>query len=74
MQLDPMAAAAPQRVISAPVCLCVLCGLPGAGKSTLTRRILGAAAEHGWRAAVVSYDELIPEEAYYTEVEEVGSN
>lgn len=65
-----MAAAVPQTVLRAPVCLCVLCGLPGAGKSTLTRRILGAADENGWRAAVVSYDELIPEEAYYTEVEE----
>uniref|UniRef100_A0A3B5L4G7 Phosphoseryl-tRNA kinase n=1 Tax=Xiphophorus couchianus TaxID=32473 RepID=A0A3B5L4G7_9TELE len=53
-----------------PACLCVLCGLPAAGKSTLTRRIVGTAAERGWRAAVVSYDELIPEMAYYTDVEE----
>ncbi|XP_005794847.1 L-seryl-tRNA(Sec) kinase [Xiphophorus maculatus] len=57
-----------------PACLCVLCGLPAAGKSTLTRRIVGTAAERGWRAAVVSYDELIPEKAYYTEVEEDGLN
>ncbi|XP_014850288.1 PREDICTED: L-seryl-tRNA(Sec) kinase [Poecilia mexicana] len=66
--------AAPRRVRGSPACLCVLCGLPAAGKSTLTRRIVGTAPERGWRAAVVSYDELIPEKAYYTEVEEDGLN
>ncbi|MED6273898.1 hypothetical protein CHARACLAT_010964 [Characodon lateralis] len=67
-----MAAAVSQRVLKAPACLCVFCGLPGAGKSTLTHRVLGTATEHGWKAAVVSYDELIPEQAYYSEVEEDG--
>ncbi|KAM4525743.1 L-seryl-tRNA(Sec) kinase [Fundulus diaphanus] len=65
-----MAAAVPRRFLRAPACLCVLCGLPAAGKSTLTRTLLGAAAERGWRAAAVSYDELIPEQAYFTEAEE----
>lgn len=50
----------------APACLCVLCGLPAAGKTTLARKVLGAAAQHGWRAAVVSYDDLIPEHAFQT--------
>ncbi|MEQ2198687.1 hypothetical protein XENOCAPTIV_016648 [Xenoophorus captivus] len=67
-----MAAAVSQRVLRAPACLCVFCGLPGAGKSTLTHRVLGTVTEHGWKAAVVSYDKLIPEQAYYTEVEEDG--
>ncbi|XP_028990367.1 L-seryl-tRNA(Sec) kinase [Betta splendens] len=48
----------------APACLCVLCGLPAAGKSTVGRTILRAAAQQGWRAAVVPYDDLIPENAF----------
>lgn len=47
-----------------PACLCVLCGLPAAGKSTLAREVFGAAAKLGWRAGVVSYDDLIPEHAF----------
>lgn len=47
-----------------PGCLCVLCGLPAVGKSTLARTILGTAAQHGWRACMVSYDDLIPEHAF----------
>lgn len=47
-----------------PGCLCVLCGLPAVGKSTLARTILGTAAQHGWRACKVSYDDLIPEDAF----------
>lgn len=65
-------AAVAQRTVRAPVCLCVLCGLPAAGKSTLARRIAGTAAELGWRAAVVPYDELIPEQAFYPETVEDG--
>lgn len=57
----------------APVCLCVLCGLPAAGKSTLARKVLSAAAEHGWRASVVPYDDLIPEQAFQTKVVEDGN-
>lgn len=50
----------------APACLCVLCGLPAAGKSTVARELVRAAAQRGWRAAVVPYDDLIPEEAFRT--------
>lgn len=50
----------------APACLCVLCGLPAAGKSSLARELVGATAQRGWRAAVVPYDDLIPEEAFRT--------
>lgn len=57
----------------APACLCVLCGLPAAGKSSLARTILGTAAQHGWRAAVVPYDDLIPEHAFQTRVVEDGA-
>ncbi|XP_017294016.1 L-seryl-tRNA(Sec) kinase [Kryptolebias marmoratus] len=66
------AAAESRRVVGAPACLCVLCGLPAAGKSTLARRIVGTAGELGWRAAVVPYDDLIPEQAFQTEVLEDG--
>lgn len=53
-----------------PACLCVLCGLPAAGKSTLARQVLSTAAQHGWRASVVPYDDLIPEHAFQTRVVE----
>uniref|UniRef100_A0A3B4EWU6 Phosphoseryl-tRNA kinase n=1 Tax=Pundamilia nyererei TaxID=303518 RepID=A0A3B4EWU6_9CICH len=59
-------------VSRASACLCVLCGLPAAGKSTLARRILSTAAQHGWRATVVPYDDLIPEQAFRTKVVEDG--
>lgn len=51
-------------VFGAPACLCVFCGLPAAGKSTLARDVQRAAALAGWRAAVVSYDNLIPDQAF----------
>uniref|UniRef100_A0A8C2WZQ6 Phosphoseryl-tRNA kinase n=1 Tax=Cyclopterus lumpus TaxID=8103 RepID=A0A8C2WZQ6_CYCLU len=54
----------------AAACLCVLCGLPAAGKSTLAREVLSAAAQRGWRAGVVPYDDLIPEHAFHTRVME----
>lgn len=54
----------------APVCLCVLCGLPAAGKSMLARKVLCTAAQHRWRACVVPYDDLIPEHAFQTRVVE----
>lgn len=61
-------------VSRASACLCVLCGLPAAGKSTLARRIVSTAAQHGWRATVVPYDDLIPEQAFRTKVVEDGVN
>ncbi|XP_005402009.1 PREDICTED: L-seryl-tRNA(Sec) kinase [Chinchilla lanigera] len=41
--------------------LCVLCGLPAAGKSTLAR-VLGQwlRRERGWAVGVLSYDDLMP--------------
>uniref|UniRef100_A0A3Q2YS78 Phosphoseryl-tRNA kinase n=1 Tax=Hippocampus comes TaxID=109280 RepID=A0A3Q2YS78_HIPCM len=47
-------------------CLCVLCGLPAAGKSSLSRSVCLAARRRGWRAAVVQYDRLIPDQAFQT--------
>uniref|UniRef100_A0A9J8BL32 Phosphoseryl-tRNA kinase n=1 Tax=Cyprinus carpio carpio TaxID=630221 RepID=A0A9J8BL32_CYPCA len=41
-------------------CLCVLCGLPAAGKSRLARELRGRAQTRGWRTLLVTYDELIP--------------
>ncbi|XP_047465873.1 LOW QUALITY PROTEIN: L-seryl-tRNA(Sec) kinase [Mugil cephalus] len=65
-----MAAEEPGSVGRPPACLCVLCGLPAAGKSTLSRIIVGTAAQQqGWRATVVPYDDLIPEHAFQTRVE-----
>ncbi|KAF6719395.1 L-seryl-tRNA(Sec) kinase [Oryzias melastigma] len=59
-----MAAAVAGRADGAAGCLCVLCGLPAAGKSTLASRIVCAAAEQGWRGIVIPYDNLIPEHAF----------
>ncbi|XP_035519040.1 L-seryl-tRNA(Sec) kinase [Morone saxatilis] len=67
-----MAAEEAGAVRRAPACLCVLCGLPAAGKSTLARKVLSTAAQHGWRAGVVPYDDLIPEDAFQTRVVEDG--
>ncbi|NXX45070.1 PSTK kinase, partial [Tricholaema leucomelas] len=45
--------------------LCVLCGLPAAGKSTLARALHRQLPQHtGWACAVLTYDELIPPEAF----------
>ncbi|XP_054454814.1 L-seryl-tRNA(Sec) kinase [Anoplopoma fimbria] len=65
-----MAAEEAGGVDRAPACLCVLCGLPAAGKSTLARRVLRTAAQRGWRAGVVPYDDLITEHAFQIRVEE----
>lgn len=48
----------------APACLCVLCGLPAAGKSTLAGELLRTATLAGWRYAVIPYDDLIPDHAF----------
>lgn len=50
----------------AAACLCVLCGLPAAGKSTLAGEVLRTAALAGWRFVVVPYDDLIPDHAFQT--------
>ncbi|XP_057215018.1 L-seryl-tRNA(Sec) kinase isoform X2 [Triplophysa rosa] len=41
-------------------CLCVLCGLPAAGKSRLADVLRGRARSRGWETLLVTYDELIP--------------
>lgn len=41
--------------------LCVLCGLPAAGKSTFARALaLRLQRERGWAVAVLSYDDVLP--------------
>ena len=67
-----MAAEEDAGVVGAPACLCLLCGLPAAGKSTLARTVLRAARQRGWRAAVAPYDDLIPEHAFRTRAAEDG--
>ncbi|XP_059181321.1 L-seryl-tRNA(Sec) kinase-like [Centropristis striata] len=69
-----MAAEEAGGVGQASACLCVLCGLPAAGKSTLAREVFRTAAQHGWRAGVVVYDDLIPEHAFQTRVVEEGAD
>ncbi|XP_054062970.1 L-seryl-tRNA(Sec) kinase [Rissa tridactyla] len=45
--------------------LCLLCGLPAAGKSTLGRALRRRLPRRpGWACALLSYDELIPPEAF----------
>uniref|UniRef100_UPI003AABC12E L-seryl-tRNA(Sec) kinase-like n=1 Tax=Centroberyx gerrardi TaxID=166262 RepID=UPI003AABC12E len=53
-----------------PACLCVLCGLPAAGKSTLARTVSKLAAQQGRRSTVVPYDDLIPDHAFQLKVVE----
>ncbi|KAK2820522.1 hypothetical protein Q5P01_023481 [Channa striata] len=67
-----MAEGADAGVGRAAACLCVLCGLPAAGKSSLARTVVSTAARYGWRAAVVPYDDLIPEQAFQTRVLQAG--
>ncbi|XP_061519921.1 L-seryl-tRNA(Sec) kinase [Phycodurus eques] len=57
-------AAKPDHLNRARACLCVLCGLPAAGKSSLSRRVCLAARRRGWRTTVIPYDELIPGQAF----------
>lgn len=59
-----MAAEGAEASGRAPACLCVLVGLPAAGKSTLAAELVAVAVQRGWRAAVIPYDDLIPEEAF----------
>uniref|UniRef100_A0A663ECE2 Phosphoseryl-tRNA kinase n=1 Tax=Aquila chrysaetos chrysaetos TaxID=223781 RepID=A0A663ECE2_AQUCH len=49
----------------ARVGLCVLCGLPAAGKSTLARALRRRLPQRpGWACALLDYDELIPPETF----------
>ncbi|XP_060795159.1 L-seryl-tRNA(Sec) kinase-like isoform X2 [Neoarius graeffei] len=46
-------------------CVCVLCGLPAVGKSTLTRLLSHHLHTRGWRTFTICYDEFIPQEAFH---------
>ena len=48
----------------AAVCLCVLCGLPASGKSSLVQVAAALIRKQGWGAFIISYDQLIAEEAF----------
>ncbi|XP_068054387.1 L-seryl-tRNA(Sec) kinase [Anomalospiza imberbis] len=49
----------------ARVALCLLCGLPAAGKSSLARALSRRLPQRpGWACALLAYDELIPPEAF----------
>lgn len=42
--------------------LCVLCGLPAAGKSTFARALSHRLRqERGWAVGVVAYDDIMPD-------------
>lgn len=47
--------------LPARACLCLLFGLPAAGKSRLAEQLRGHAHSRGWRTLTVTYDLLIPE-------------
>ncbi|XP_028331318.1 L-seryl-tRNA(Sec) kinase [Gouania willdenowi] len=49
---------------SSSACLCLLCGLPAAGKSALALSLRSEAEQRGWRTAVAPYDDLIPPHAF----------
>ncbi|NWU91044.1 PSTK kinase, partial [Upupa epops] len=54
-----------EEAAAARVGLCVLCGLPAAGKSSLARALCRRLPQRlGWACAVLTYDELIPPEAF----------
>lgn len=52
------------------VCLCVFCGLPAVGKSTLAHIVRSLASQQGWRTTVISYDDLIPDGAFHLDAAE----
>ncbi|XP_028817772.1 L-seryl-tRNA(Sec) kinase [Denticeps clupeoides] len=45
-------------------CVCVLCGLPAAGKSTVANALCAHALRRRWGAFTVTYDDLIPNQAF----------
>ncbi|NWV30799.1 PSTK kinase, partial [Grantiella picta] len=57
----------------ARVGLCLLCGLPAAGKSSLARALRRRLPQRpGWSCALLAYDELIPPEAFRPHAPEAG--
>ncbi|XP_046709124.1 L-seryl-tRNA(Sec) kinase isoform X2 [Silurus meridionalis] len=59
---------------SVRVCVCVLCGLPAVGKSTLTHLLCDHLHTLGWRTFLISYDELIPEQAFLLHTPRTGDD
>uniref|UniRef100_A0A8C4SET7 Phosphoseryl-tRNA kinase n=2 Tax=Erpetoichthys calabaricus TaxID=27687 RepID=A0A8C4SET7_ERPCA len=53
--------------------LCLLSGLPAAGKSTLARCLVSALRSRSWPCFVISYDDIILEEAFPSVNDETGS-
>ncbi|XP_062382377.1 L-seryl-tRNA(Sec) kinase-like isoform X2 [Sardina pilchardus] len=49
------------------ICLCLFCGLPAAGKTTLLKALSNHTTLMGWTTWSLLYDDLIPQEAF-TEV------
>ncbi|XP_023686643.2 L-seryl-tRNA(Sec) kinase [Paramormyrops kingsleyae] len=64
------ALAKPVSSENARTCLCVLCGLPAAGKSTLVQVLSESLRKRGWGCCVLCYDDLIPDEAYQLRIAE----
>ncbi|NXD79341.1 PSTK kinase, partial [Halcyon senegalensis] len=57
----------------ARVGLCVLCGLPAAGKSSLARALCRRLPQRlGWACGLLTYDELIPPEVFGPRESEAG--
>ncbi|XP_072523225.1 L-seryl-tRNA(Sec) kinase [Salminus brasiliensis] len=50
--------------MAAAVSVCVLCGLPASGKSSLAQVVSAELHRQGWRTLTVSYDLLISEDAF----------
>lgn len=46
------------------ICLCLLCGLPAAGKTTLVHALSNFTTVKGWKTLSLFYDELMPQEAF----------
>lgn len=57
MMLETLAAS-DTHTHRAPVCLLLLCGLPGAGKTSLARALVDQAAQQGVDVRLISFDEL----------------
>ncbi|XP_063077239.1 L-seryl-tRNA(Sec) kinase-like [Engraulis encrasicolus] len=49
---------------SSQACLCLLCGLPAAGKTTLVLELSKYTTLRGWKTLPLTYDELIPQDAF----------
>ncbi|XP_041939341.1 L-seryl-tRNA(Sec) kinase-like [Alosa sapidissima] len=46
------------------ICMCLFCGLPAAGKTTIVKALSNHTTLMGWRTWSLLYDDLIPQEAF----------